>query len=120
MSHFGSPAPTIRLMPVDPDAAVGCLLGQAVGDMMGPPAENLGPRRIAKLFPIFDRPRFLFGRGMGSDDTEHAFMTAQALLRSSGDRHRFRWSLASWAIPFRNLFFLLVVVHLFRRMLPPY
>lgn len=80
--------------PLDPDAVVGCLLGQAVGDMMGLPAENLGPRRVAKLFPTFDRPRFLFGRGMGSDDTEHACMTAQALLRSGGDRHRFRRSLA--------------------------
>ncbi|MEO2092109.1 MAG: ADP-ribosylglycohydrolase family protein [Gemmataceae bacterium] len=80
--------------PLDPDAVVGCLLGQAVGDMMGLPAENLGPRRVAKLFPHFDRPRFLFGYGMGSDDTEHACMTAQALLRSGGDRHRFRRSLA--------------------------
>jgi ADP-ribosylglycohydrolase len=80
--------------PLDPDAVVGCLLGQAIGDMMGLPAENLGPRRIANLFPNFDRPRFLFGYGMGSDDTEHACMTAQALLRSGGNRHRFRRSLA--------------------------
>jgi ADP-ribosyl-[dinitrogen reductase] hydrolase len=83
-----------ELRPLDPDAVVGCLLGQAVGDMMGLPAENLSPRRVAKLFPTFDRPRFLFGYGMGSDDTEHACMTAQALLRSGGDRHRFRRSLA--------------------------
>jgi ADP-ribosylglycohydrolase len=82
------------MSPLDPDAVVGCLLGQAVGDMMGLPAENLGPRRVAKLFPHFNRPRFLFGHGMGSDDTEHACMTAQALLRSGGDRHRFRRSLA--------------------------
>lgn len=62
--------------------------------MMGLPAENLHPRRVARLFPNLDRPRFLFGHGMGSDDTEHACMTAQALLRSGGDRHRFRRSLA--------------------------
>ncbi len=62
--------------------------------MMGLPAENLSARRVAKLFPNLDRPRFLFGYGMGSDDTEHACMTAQALLRSGGDRHRFRRSLA--------------------------
>ncbi len=80
--------------PLDADAVVGCLLGQAIGDMMGLPAENLGPRRIAKLFHTCDRPRFLFGHGMGSDDTEHACLTAQALLRSGGDRHRFRRSLA--------------------------
>jgi len=83
-----------QLPPLDPDAVVGCLLGQAVGDMMGLSAENLGPRRVAKLFPNLDRPRFLFGYGMGSDGTEHACMTAQALLRSGGDRHRFRRSLA--------------------------
>lgn len=86
--------PTRALPPLDRDAVVGCLLGQAVGDMMGLPAENLSARRIAKWFPKFDRPRFLFGYGMGSDDTEHACMTANALLRSGGDRHRFRRSLA--------------------------
>jgi len=82
------------LPPLDRDAVVGCLLGQAVGDMMGLPAENLSARRIAKLFPRFDCPRFLFGHGMGSDDTEHACMTANALLRSGGDSSRFRRSLA--------------------------
>jgi ADP-ribosyl-[dinitrogen reductase] hydrolase len=79
---------------IDPDAVVGCLLGQAVGDMMGLPMENLSPRRIAKLFPTLDRPRFFFGYGMGSDDTEHACMTAQVILRSGGDVDRFRRSLA--------------------------
>lgn len=76
------------------DAIIGCLLGQAVGDMMGTPMENLSPRRIAKLFPTLDRPAFFFGRGMVTDDTEHACMTAQALLRSGGDVNRFRRSLA--------------------------
>jgi ADP-ribosyl-[dinitrogen reductase] hydrolase len=80
--------------PLDPEAIVGCLLGQAVGDMMGLPMEGLSRRRVAKLFPNLDRPRFLLGYGMGSDDTEHACMTAQALLRCGGDRHRFRRSLA--------------------------
>lgn len=79
---------------LDADAVVGCLLGQAVGDAMGLPAENLTPRRVARLFPSLDRPRFAFGRGVGSDDTEHACMTAQALLRSGGDEERFRNSLA--------------------------
>ena len=76
------------------DAIIGCLLGQAVGDMMGKPMENLSPRRIAKLFPKLDRPAFLFGRGMVTDDTVHACMTAQALLRSGGDKGRFLRSLA--------------------------
>ncbi|OWK36754.1 ADP-ribosylglycohydrolase family protein [Fimbriiglobus ruber] len=74
--------------------AAGCLLGQAIGDMMGLPAENLSRRRMARLFPNLDRPRFFFGRGMGSDDTEHACMTAHALLQSNGDPDRFRRSLA--------------------------
>jgi ADP-ribosyl-[dinitrogen reductase] hydrolase len=84
----------VGMNPLNPDAVIGCLLGQAIGDMMGLPAENLGPRRVARLFPHFRRPRFLLGHGMGSDDTEHACLTAQALLRSGGDRHRFRRSLA--------------------------
>ncbi|MCZ2341592.1 MAG: ADP-ribosylglycohydrolase family protein [Bacteroidales bacterium] len=84
------------------DAIIGCLLGQAVGDMMGLPMENLSPRRIARLFPCLDRPRLLLGYGMGSDDTEHACMTAQALLRSGGDVRRFRrslgWQLRWWSL----------------------
>lgn len=73
----------------DADAIVGCLLGQAVGDMMGLPAKNLSPRRTAKLFPTFNRPQFVFGYGMGSDDTGHARLTAQALLQSGGEIERF-------------------------------
>lgn len=83
------PFPTI-----DADAVIGCLLGQAVGDALGLPMENLSPRRISRLFPDLDGYHFLFGRGLGSDDTEHACMTAQAMLRSGGDPVRFRRSLA--------------------------
>ncbi|HEY2786382.1 MAG TPA: ADP-ribosylglycohydrolase family protein [Fimbriiglobus sp.] len=90
------------MTPLDEDAIVGCLLGQAVGDAMGLPAENLPPKRIARLFPNLDRPQFFFGYGMGSDDTEHACMTSQALLRSGGDVDRFRnslaWRLRWWLI----------------------
>lgn len=92
--------PSAPLPPLDRDAVVGCLLGQAIGDMMGLPAENLSARRIARWFPKFDRPRFLFGYGLGSDDTEHACMTANALLRSGGDCYRFSrslgWRLRWW------------------------
>lgn len=79
---------------LDEDAIVGCLLGQAVGDAMGLPMEGLSRRRGAKLYPHLDRMQFLFGRGMGSDDTEHACLTANALLRSGGRVDRFRRSLA--------------------------
>jgi ADP-ribosyl-[dinitrogen reductase] hydrolase len=75
-------------------ALIGCLTGTAVGDALGLPYENLSPRRARRLFPDTDRYHFLFGRGMFSDDTEHACMTAQALLASGGEPTRFVRSLA--------------------------
>lgn len=72
----------------------GVLLGGAVGDSLGLPGEGISPQRQRKLWPGELRHRFLFGRGMISDDTEHAFMTAQALLAAGGDVERFRSSLA--------------------------
>jgi ADP-ribosyl-[dinitrogen reductase] hydrolase len=75
-------------------ALIGCLTGTAVGDALGLPYENLSPRRARRLFPDTDRYHFLFGRGMCSDDTEHACMTAQALLVSGGEPTRFVRSLA--------------------------
>ena len=73
----------------------GALLGTAVGDALGLPREGLSRRRAERLYgsgPI--RHRFLFGRGMLSDDTEHACMTAQALLAAPEDEARFARSLA--------------------------
>ncbi len=72
----------------------GCLIGQAIGDMMGLPYENVSPRRIAKL-ARFDRPRFIFGYGCGSDDTEHIGLTAEAIRYANGDVATFRRRLAS-------------------------
>ncbi len=71
------------------DRAVGSLLGGAIGDAMGLPFENLSARRVAKLF----RPpgyQWLFGNGMVTDDTEHAFLTLQSLHEAGGDLERFR------------------------------
>jgi ADP-ribosylglycohydrolase len=79
------------------DAIAGCLIGMAVGDALGLPREGLSPRRAARLFPDANRFHFLFGRGMFSDDTEHACMTAQALLVSGGEASRFIHSL-SWRL----------------------
>jgi ADP-ribosylglycohydrolase len=56
------------------------LLGAAVGDALGLPSEGLSRQRIKRLFPGPLRHRFFFGHGMVSDDTEHLFMVAQALL----------------------------------------
>ena len=77
------------------DAIVGCLLGTAVGDAIGLPFERLTKARQWRLCPQLDGPSFLFGRGMVSDDTEHACLTAQALIASGGDPSEFEKCLAS-------------------------
>jgi ADP-ribosylglycohydrolase len=82
---------------------VGLLLGTAVGDALGLPREGMSARRAARMFggaPL--RHRFFLGRGMVSDDTEHACMTAQALLASGGDAAGFArslaWRLRGWIL----------------------
>src|SRR6185312_926598 len=83
------------LAPERLDRLTGALLGTAVGDALGLPREGLSRRRARRLFG--DSPiehRFLLGRGMVSDDTEHACMTAQALLAAPDDPARFARSLA--------------------------
>ena len=77
------------------DSILGCLLGGAVGDAIGLPHEGLTRRRIALRLgtgPIDHA--LMFRRGMLSDDTEHACMTAQALLRAPDDPDAFMRSLA--------------------------
>ncbi|HWO18001.1 MAG TPA: ADP-ribosylglycohydrolase family protein [Kofleriaceae bacterium] len=76
------------------DRMTGLLLGTAVGDSLGLPREGLSPRRAARLYPGPLRQRFVLGRGMLSDDTEHACMTAQALLAAGDDPARFARALA--------------------------
>ena len=86
------------------DAYAGLLLGTAVGDAVGLPREGLSARRAARLFgggPL--RMQLLpLGRGLCSDDTEHAAMTAQALLASGGDPAAFArslaWRLRGWLL----------------------
>ena len=85
----------VYLLTMHPHAARCCLLGAAVGDAIGLPAEGLSPRRAARLFSDPNRHNLLFGRGMLSDDTEHACMAAQALLASNCDPDRFEESLAA-------------------------
>lgn len=84
-----------------PDGAIdhvervtGVLLGMAVGDALGLPLEGLSPRRARRLFRGELRHRLVLGRGLLSDDTEHACMVAQALLAAPGDLDRFVRSLA--------------------------
>lgn len=49
----------------------GLLLGTAVGDALGLPAEGLSPEKIKRRWRGQWRMRLIFGRGMISDDTEH-------------------------------------------------
>jgi ADP-ribosyl-[dinitrogen reductase] hydrolase len=76
------------------EAFTGCLLGTAVGDALGLPYEGLSTHRAAKLFPNTSKHHFLFGKGMVSDDTEHACFVAQAIIRSNGDVDKFQKQLA--------------------------
>lgn len=84
---------------METDAIAGCLLGTAVGDAMGLPYEGLSPRRLHKFDPCIDRHRFLFDKGMVSDDTEQTCMVAQAILVAGGDEKKFARALA-WRLRF--------------------
>lgn len=76
------------------DRFAGLLLGTAVGDSLGLPREGLSAQRAARMSGGPLRQRMLLGRGMLSDDTEHACMTAQALLVAGDDPERFARVLA--------------------------
>jgi ADP-ribosyl-[dinitrogen reductase] hydrolase len=82
------------------DKILGSLLGEALGDSIGLWCEGMSPRRQQRFGPY--RQRFFFGKGMCSDDTEHALMTAQALIVSAGQPERFvrslAWRLRGWLL----------------------
>ena len=91
-----------RLLAARERAILGCLWGTAVGDALGLSYEGLTPDRQRRLFPDTASYHLLFGHGMVSDDTEHTWMVAQALLRSGGDPTRFgrslAWQLRGWLL----------------------
>lgn len=76
------------------DRILGCILGTAVGDAMGLPFENLSSPRRANMFGPVGRYMLVFGRGMGSDDTEHMVHVARALIHSGGEEAEFRQRLS--------------------------
>lgn len=88
---------------MDESRIVGCILGTAVGDALGLPYEGVSRRRLPRLLGPPDRHRFLFGRGMISDDSEHTCLVAQSLIASGSDidaftrelGRRLRWWFAS-------------------------
>ena len=86
---------------ISPDRIEGLLLGTAVGDALGLPSEGMKPKTIERRgWTKKWKHRFIFGRGMWSDDTEHTIMLAQALLASEGDVKKFTckfaWELRWW------------------------
>ncbi len=78
------------------------MLGTLVGDALGLPAEGLSRRRVRRMFPGRWRHRFLFRRGMMSDDTEHSVFVAQSLLAHPDSPERFTrrlgWCLRLWLL----------------------
>lgn len=80
----------------------GVLIGTAVGDALGLPAEGLSRNRIERRWHGVWRHRFIFGRGMWSDDTEHTIFVAQALLAEPKDAAAFQrglaWKLRLWLL----------------------
>lgn len=77
------------------DRLRGVLVGTAVGDSIGLPAEGLSRKTIEKLgWNSNWKQRLFFGKGMLSDDTEHTLFVAQSLLAHGNDPIRFQHSLA--------------------------
>lgn len=78
----------------------GLMLGTAVGDALGLPAEGLSRQRIRKWYGGTWRHRFCFGWGMVSDDTDHTVFVAQSLLAHPDSVERFTsrlgWCLRGW------------------------
>ena len=81
-------------------AFVGIMLGTAVGDAIGLPTEGISRRRIRRMHKGVLKHRLAFGRGMISDDTEHAFHVTQALVKNGDDMEAFAkslgWKLRLW------------------------
>lgn len=84
------------------NALVGSLLGTAVADALGLPMEGLSKTRQRKMFPEVKGYRFLFGKGMVSDDTEHTCLVAQSIIASGENARVFAeelsWRMRRWLL----------------------
>lgn len=78
----------------------GCLLGTAVGDSLGLPAEGLSAVTVLRRGKGRWKQSFLGSYGMVSDDTEHTVLLCRALMRHPDDADAFlldlAWSLKWW------------------------
>ncbi|MBI5208396.1 MAG: ADP-ribosylglycohydrolase family protein [Elusimicrobia bacterium] len=78
----------------------GALLGTALGDALGLPAERLPAETVARRFGRMDRFHLLGRMGFVSDDTEQAALVAQSLALHPADpgacAGAFRRSLLGW------------------------
>lgn len=76
------------------DRLRGLILGTAVGDALGLPAEGFRPETIRRLGWSKWKHRFIFGKGMVSDDTEHTVFVAQSLICHRDNPKKFKSCLA--------------------------
>jgi ADP-ribosyl-[dinitrogen reductase] hydrolase len=78
------------------------LLGTAVGDSLGLPAEGMNRKAIQRQWPGPWKHRLVFGYGMISDDTEHTVFVTQCLIEHSDDITAFQkalsWKLRWWLL----------------------
>lgn len=75
---------------------VGSLWGTALGDALGLCREGLSKRRGQRLYPDLTRYQLFGGRGLVSDDTDHAAFTMWALQQPEQFGPRLRWALCRW------------------------
>jgi ADP-ribosylglycohydrolase len=82
------------------DRLAGCLLGTALGDALGLPAEGMRADSIARLFGELKRFRLLGSVGFVSDDSEQSALVAQSLIRHprnpAAAARDFRRALLGW------------------------
>jgi ADP-ribosyl-[dinitrogen reductase] hydrolase len=82
------------------DRITGTLIGTALGDALGLPAEGMSARAIARRFGRVERFHLLGRTGFVSDDTEQAALVAQSLAQHPEDVahcvRAFRRSLLGW------------------------
>ncbi len=82
------------------DVVTGALLGCAIGDALGLPAEGMKSTAIARRFGALDRYRLIGRMGFVSDDTEQTALVAESIAIARGDEARavrhFRRRLVGW------------------------